>query len=164
VTNNASGQISSIEVRRLTMGRGSTYAVGAASVVAAETDRFELHRFDAVGGSTTIIRVSLPVALLSDAGRQRTLARDSNAVVSDTLPALGSLRVDDQERIWVQEFVPAYEERAALWWVLDGNGAFLARVNAPAGFDPRAFSGDQVWGIRPDEVDVPYVERRRIVR
>ena len=151
-------------IRKRTMGRSSVFAVGATTVVAGETDRFELYRYDAAGGPTTIIRVTLPVALLEDDGRRRTLALDSLAVVSDTLPAYATVRIDDAGRIWVQEFVPVYEERAANWWVLNGDGAFIARVAVPRGFDLRAFSADQVWGTRLDAFDVPYVERHRIIR
>ncbi len=164
VTTGASGEISSISVRRLTMGRGSVFAVGDSHVVAGETDRFELVRYDAAGGATTIVRVALPLSLLSDNARQQTLQMDSNAVVSDTLPAFGAVRIDDVGRIWVQEFVPVFEERAAQWYVIDGSGAFVARVVAPKGFDPRAFTRDEVWGIRLDELDVPYVERYRVRR
>ena len=164
VTRGASGQISSMEVRRLSMGRGSVFAVGGTSVVAGETDRLELVRYDAAAGQTTMIRVATPLTLLSDNARQQTLQLDSNAVVSDTLPAFGTVRIDDADRIWVQEFVPVFEERAAQWYVLDGSGAFVARVIAPRRFDPRAFVGDEVWGIRLDELDVPYVERYRIQR
>ncbi len=162
VSRTASGQINSIEVRRLSMGRGSVFVVGENSVVAGETDRFELVRYDVDGDKTTIVRVAMPVTLLSSNARQQTLARDSNAVVSDTLPAFGSVRIDDADRIWVQEFVPMFEERAAHWYVIDSTGAFIARVTVPRRFDPRAFAGDQVWGVRLDELDVPYVERYRI--
>lgn len=160
----AAGAISSMEVRRLTMGRSSMFAVGATAVVAGETDRFDLVRYDLSGGPTTIIRVALPQRLTDDDMRQRTLAMDSNLVVSDTLPAYTTIRLDDADRIWVQEFVPVHEERAPQWWVLDANGAFVARVDAPRGFDPLAFTGEQVWGVRLDAFDVPYVERHRIVR
>ncbi len=164
VTTGARGEISSVEVRRLTMGRSSVFAVGETSVVAGETDRFELVRYGAAGGATTIIRAAMPMTLLSASARQQTLARDSNAVVSDTLPAFGAVRIDDVGRIWVQEFVPVFEERAAQWYVIDSSGAFVARVVAPRGFDPRAFVDDQVWGVRADEMDVPYVERYRVSR
>ncbi len=64
----ASGQITRVEIRRLAIGRGSAFAVGATSVVAGRTDRFELHRFDAAGGPTTIIRVNVPITLLDGEG------------------------------------------------------------------------------------------------
>ena len=134
VTTGARGGISSVSIRKRTMGRSSVFAVGATTVVAGETDRFELYRYDAAGGPTTIIRVTLPVALLDDDGRRRTLALDSLAVVSDTLPAYATVRIHDAGRIWGQEFVPVYEERAANCWV------------------------------RNDAFAVPYVERRRIIR
>ncbi len=164
VTRSAAGAITSVAVRRLTMGRGSVFAVGDTSVIAAETDRFELFRYDAAGGPTTIIRVNLPVTLLDADARRRALARDSNAVVSDTMPAFATVRLDDVGRLWVQEFLPSDEARAARWWVLDGDGAFVARVEVPRAFDLRAFAGDAVWGVRPDEDDVPFVERRDIRR
>lgn len=164
VSTGASGEISSIAIRRLSMGRASVFAVGGTSVVAGETDRFELSRYDAAGGPASVIRVETPLTLLSEDARQQTLAMDSNAVVSDTLPAIGTVRIDDAGRIWVQEFVPVFEKRAAQWFVLDTSGTFVARVNAPPGFDPRAFSGDEVWGVRLDDLDVPYVERYRIRR
>jgi hypothetical protein len=164
VTRSASGQIGSVEVRRLAMGRGSVFAVGANSVVAGETDAFALTRYDGASGQTRIIRVSMPQVLLDESARQRTLELDSLAIVSDTLPAFGLVRVDDVGRIWVQEFVPVYEQRAADWYVFDGDGAFVARVTLPYRFDPRVFAGDEVWGVRPDELDVSYVERYVIRR
>jgi hypothetical protein len=50
------------------------------------------------------------------------------------------------------------------WWVIDESGALVARVTLPMGFDPRLFRADEIWGVMPDELDVPYLVRYRIVR
>ncbi len=163
VRRDGAGAISSMEVRLLTMGRGSVFAVGATTIVAGETDQLALFRYDLAGGPTVIIRVATAPRLADADVRRQTAAMDSNAIVPDTLPAYETVRMDNVGRIWVQEFVPVYDERAPRWWVLNGDGAFVARVETPRGFDPLAFAGEQVWGVRRDELDVPYVERHRIV-
>ena len=50
------------------------------------------------------------------------------------------------------------------WWVIGDSGDLVARVTLPMRFDPRLFRADDIWGVMPDELDVPYVVRYRIVR
>jgi hypothetical protein len=49
------------------------------------------------------------------------------------------------------------------WDVFDAQGRFLGVVNTPAGFTPRVFGGDKIYGVWRDELDVQYVVRLRIV-
>ncbi len=48
------------------------------------------------------------------------------------------------------------------WLVLDAAGSPLAEVGAPAGLTILEARRDMVWGVEPDELDVPYVVRYRV--
>ncbi|MGE0158401.1 MAG: hypothetical protein AB7T31_03260 [Gemmatimonadales bacterium] len=50
------------------------------------------------------------------------------------------------------------------WWVVGEMGDVVARVTLPMGFDPQLIRTDELWGVQPDELDVPYVVKYRIVR
>ena len=50
--------------------------------------------------------------------------------------------------------------------VFDVDGSYLGRLSAPRGFGmyPRpAITGDRIWGVVRDELEVPYLVRYRIV-
>ena len=69
--------------------------------------------------------------------------------------------------IWLQRFDPvesADGERLIEWWVLDGEGAPLARVLTPAGLEVKLITEDMVWGIERDELEVEYIVRYRLIR
>ena len=49
-------------------------------------------------------------------------------------------------------------------WVLDAQGAPLARALFPADLRVAVIDGDTVWGIEMDELDVQYIVRYRLVK
>ena len=59
---------------------------------------------------------------------------------------------------------PETGEPRTEWWVLDPEGAPLARTLTPSGVTVRAISSDAVWGVERDELDVEYIVRYRLVK
>jgi len=84
--------------------------------------------------------------------------------VAEFLPAIGALRLGSDGCLWVQEYVPPYENRSPTWWVFDSDGSILARTVLPNGFRLRHVGFDHLLGIRLDEFEVNYVERYQIMR
>lgn len=82
----------------------------------------------------------------------------------DTLPGFERIMFDAVGRLWVEEYLPSYEDREATWWIFDSAGGFVARARFPAGFVPHQIEADEVIGVVMDDADVQFVERRRIVR
>jgi hypothetical protein len=67
-------------------------------------------------------------------------------------------------RIWIQEYVPTYEERAPRWWVFDADGAAVAVVALPPRFSPHQITDDRILGVGLDSLDVPAVQVLRVRR
>jgi hypothetical protein len=82
----------------------------------------------------------------------------------DTLPGFERILYDAAGRLWVEEYVPVYEDRTPTWWVLDEAGAFVAQSRLPARFTPSEIHEGHVIGIALDSLDVGSVERRPILR
>ena len=80
-------------------------------------------------------------------------------VVPDELPALGTIRMDDSRRLWVQAFRMAGDEwrQEDAWHVLDPSGRPLARLDLPPDTRLAAVHGDEVVLVRRDELDVQHV-------
>jgi hypothetical protein len=49
------------------------------------------------------------------------------------------------------------------WDVFDEDGRYLGAVTIPARFDPVKFTGEHIYGVWRDELDVEYVSRLKIV-
>jgi hypothetical protein len=159
------GVIAGITIMTMHMGRNTVFAAGGSSIVIGTQDRFELLRYDPSGELASVIRVTTPPVVVTGAIRERALAQAPNRPLPDTLPAFGAILIDSGERLWVEEFVPTYEaERIPRWWVFNPEGSLIAAVTVPERFTPRTVGEETVIGVRLDEFDVAYVERRRIVR
>jgi hypothetical protein len=95
-----------------------------------------------------------------------------------TLPPLGALIPAEDGSFWVEridgvppadlEFRRLYGgfgsglEAPVTWDVFDAQGRFLAGVELPARFNPRAVTERTVTGVLRDELDVEYVVRYRL--
>ena len=69
--------------------------------------------------------------------------------------------------VWLQRFDPVEVvggERMIEWWVLDDEGAPLARALTPVGLDVKLIAEGMVWGIERDELGVEYIVRHRLVK
>ena len=83
------------------------------------------------------------------------------------LPAVrGVMRAADGT-IWLRRYDPVESEDGEAmieWWVLDAEGAPLARALTPAGVRVAVIDGDTIWGIELDELHVQYIVRYGLVR
>lgn len=83
------------------------------------------------------------------------------------LPAVRGFMQADDGTIWLRRFDPVEGETGESmteWWVLDAEGAPLARALTPVSLPMMVISGDTVWGIERDELGVQYMVRYRLVK
>ena len=83
------------------------------------------------------------------------------------LPAVRGIMRADDGTIWLPRFDPVESrdgESMTESWVLDAEGAPLARALFPTGVKVMVITGDKVWGIEMDEMDVQYIVRYRLVK
>jgi hypothetical protein len=84
------------------------------------------------------------------------------AYLPESLPPVTAVFIADDSNVWVgREAIP---DSPTEWDVLSPKGELIGRVLAPADFDLRIVAQDHAWGIVQDELDVPYVVRRPLVR
>jgi len=98
---------------------------------------------------------------LAETMRQR-LTDDGVAAERQRLEYSIDLRYLGQVRALTVELETG--EEVFEWWVLDGEGAPLARARTPVGLDVRLITDDMVWGLERDELDVEYIVRRRLMK
>jgi hypothetical protein len=145
----------------LDMGPSSVLAIGGNSILVADQERFEVMRYGSNGSLNLILRVARP-RVPTDQRAYAALGRDR--LVPEFLPALDQIRVDAAGRLWIQEYVPPYETRAATWWIFTNDGRPAAQIVLPAGFTVHEAMTDSVLGVTRDQFGVEYVERYRIIR
>jgi len=147
---------------RLLLGRSTQLAVGTHSIALTTQERFEILRYAPTGMLREIVRVSVPVRAV-DAERYADAAGGRRQqLLPDFLPAVSRLRVDAADRIWVEEYVAPYEDRAPRWWIFAPGGELVALAAVPAGFSPLVIAVDHVTGVVEDSLGVQYAERRRL--
>ena len=146
-------------------GRRTEFSVGEASVVAATQDRFEVLRFGSAGQLEMIVRVFVDPRVADDTVHARFADRDlpGGVMIPDTLPAIGRIHLDSDDRLWVEEYVAPYEDREPSWWVFDREGIAVATATIPPEFEVHHVGSQHMLGVWRDSLDVPYVERRVIV-
>lgn len=165
-------------ITRMQMGPETVFAPTAAGVVVGTQDTFEILWYDQGARLLRILRVaSEPMSVdraryvnhgveeIDDPERRRALREQrEGALVAETLPAFDRVVADAADRVWIQEFVPVYDAREPVWWIVDAAGAFVATASLPPRFIPHVIMADRVIGLRQDDFDVPHVEVRSIVR
>lgn len=142
----------------LPMGTSIQLAASGSTVAVTTQDRFEVRRYRPTGQLVQVVRVRVEPELV-DLERNRAAG-----LPGGTLPAVGRIRVDTDERIWVEAYIPPYDDRIPRWWIFDRDGAAVATASFPPGFDPRRLAADHVLGIRADSLGVQYVDRLRLIR
>ena len=83
------------------------------------------------------------------------------------VPPVGETMLDAAGNIWVRRFDPVEldtGEAVNEWWIMDADGAPLARALTPAGLQVRHIGADIVWGVEQDEFEVDYIVRYRLVK
>ncbi len=116
--------------------------------------------------------------LWGQAGVPPELMPRLRALVSfgEFFPAFASIQAGPHGTTWIQHVRRASDlsdeqlenyniieqSGAPDWDVFDSDGRFLGIVTMPDRFAPRVFSGDRVYGVWRDELDVQYLMRLRI--
>ena len=83
------------------------------------------------------------------------------------LPAVRGVMQAEDGTIWLRRYDPVESETGEQmneWWVLDADGAPLARALTPVGLSMRVINGDTVWGVERDELGVEYIVRYRLAK
>jgi hypothetical protein len=86
------------------------------------------------------------------------------AVFAEALPALGRIAYDQEGHLWIEEYLPPFADRRAVWWVLDQDAKFIARVSPPRDLDIHHIGRESIVGIVLDEFDVPRVRVHQLAR
>lgn len=68
--------------------------------------------------------------------------------------------VDADERIWLARYAPG--NSTARFLVIDSDGLPLGEIRFPGRFQFRWSEGNAIWGVEPDELDVPWLVKYRI--
>jgi hypothetical protein len=150
------------------MSPQAVFSARGARAVATSQDRFEVNYYSGSGSLVMTLRVGIEPVPITNVIRSRALADRSPTpsgrnppVFLETLPAMGNLMLDDQGRLWIEEYVPEYEQRKPVWWIFGSDAMAIARTSFPDRFTPHHIGRDYVIGVSTDELGVAYVERRR---
>jgi hypothetical protein len=85
--------------------------------------------------------------------------------VPEYLPAVAEMRVGGDGTLWLRRSDSGEPAVPQVWDAFDGrSGARIRSVELPGEFRVLAVGGDDVWGVRTDSLDVPYLVLRRLVR
>ncbi|MGD2153543.1 MAG: hypothetical protein PVG79_09760 [Gemmatimonadales bacterium] len=85
--------------------------------------------------------------------------------VPEYLPAVAEMRVGGDGTLWLRKSDSGEPTVPQVWDAFDGwSGVHIRSVELPREFRVLAVSGDDVWGVRTDSLDVPYLVLRRLVR
>jgi len=135
---------------------------------------YEIRVYTADGALERVIRASHRDLAVTEAAReayreqQRSRATDdaSRAQIERalaevefpaTLPPYERMLVDEEDHLWVQDYLLPGHEGPTTWSVFDPEGRLLGVVELPARFEPRQIGGDFILGVWQDELDVSYV-------
>lgn len=81
----------------------------------------------------------------------------------DYHPPVGFVVAFDDGSLWLYRHNPRPGVEME-WQVIAPNGSRVARIDLPPDLTPMVIRGEYVWGVRHDELDVPYVVRYRTSR
>jgi hypothetical protein len=164
-TSASSGAVAAVISRPMPFARTASAAVVRDGFIFGDGSRYEIRFFTGNGVLRQVLRVDTPVHALTAGDVSNYLAvalartaPETRAAQERTLrslpkprsvPAYGTIMVDDRERIWVQAFT-VDQSSAHLWTVFDSTGSLLGRVETPANFRVLHFRSDRVLGVRTD--------------
>ena len=169
-----SGQMTpTYSVRGVPFARETVFRTSADGLYVGSGGAYEILRYDAAGALSQIIRVRRdPVrvtrAMIAQHRKEprRTptyfgLRMDSDPKIDaswypKTLPAHAAFRVDDAERLWVQDY-PIPGELQRRWSVFDRDGALLGIVSTPSAIDVLEVGRTYLLGTWWDELEVEYL-------
>ncbi len=170
-----------IAVRSVPFAKEAVVDGAGGRVVMAVTEYPEWRMLDTGGVPTRIVRMDAapPEVTQQDWERARDASIPADAEPEtrtrirldfeeisrpDRWPAFADVLLDDQRHLWVQRFVPPWEEAAPRpWWVFDPEGILLGEVTFPAGLEVDQIRGAHLVGRWEDELGVQQVRVYRIV-
>lgn len=139
-------------------GDGTRWAVELRAMPRGEVR--EEHRLDRAPAAVAPADIEAFRArvLAGEKGADRVIAERMVAEMPfpKTQPAFVRFEVDENDRIWIEDYAERREERP-LWIRLDPSTGRSVAVRFPARFTPRAFAGQMVYGIWKDPDDVQHV-------
>lgn len=163
-----------INIFRSDSGRRLLVAGAGDHLIVAPAERLELPFVGPDGALRRVVRVAEPPRLVSDADRNAELERRLADVpeerragirltaervpLPDTLPPLGAIVHDTEDRTWVMRSRLESDEGPARWIVLDAEGRALGTVELPATLEVFEIGADYVLGRNEDELGIEYVE------
>ena len=78
------------------------------------------------------------------------------------LPPVTNVVVAHDGSVWLA-LPEAPDDAAVGWWILDAEGEPAGRAVTPAGLTVHVITGDAIWGVETDELDVGYIVRYRLI-
>jgi len=142
-------------------------------------DRWELHQVGTDGRITRLVRFDLPARQVTasdvEGFKERWLATMAgspqvgfmgqylaNATAADYFPAHDNVVVDDEGRIWVEEYLPGGLRVTGTWHLFDRDGRYLGVVQTPVGFTLFQVANGKAVGRWTDEDGVEFVRVYRV--
>jgi hypothetical protein len=143
----------------------SEYSNGPASLsvvrLTAWGDTLSATRFDYMPIPIPESVIDSTLARIVGGGFTENDVRES-AFLPTAYPPVSDVLLDEDGTTWIsRERIPGHPR---LWQVVSEEGVILAQVRAPIGFELRSVGWQAVWGLVLDELDVPYLVKRPILR
>lgn len=162
-----------IRIRTQPFGRSTQVAAGDSTIYVGTSDAWSIDVLDPEGSLIGLIRRSRElgpvtpdvieryVASQLDALRNQDARQENERFYAtvdypERLPAYGSMRVDDDGNLWVQDYVVARDD-SLRWSIFDRAGRILGRVSMPPGMAVHQIGPDYVLGMVRDELDVEHI-------
>ncbi len=77
------------------------------------------------------------------------------------LPAVREVVPTEDGAAWLRRWSPG-EDGGDRWWIVERDAGLVGDLRAPAGLRILHVTGDTVWGVERDELDVEYLVRYRV--
>jgi hypothetical protein len=166
-------------IRSLLFAHDAVMAPAGPLVYVGTQDRYEIDLWDTTGTLVASVRVDgdpMPVtddwvdAYIEEAVaevdpevEQRRRAALEETPHVETFPAYGSILVDTEGNLWVQDFLLPGDHRPR-WTVFDPEHRMLGTVDMPPGVIVRQIGSDFVLGWWRDELDVEHVQLYDLIK
>jgi hypothetical protein len=151
---------------------GQTLVVVHREAGSAQGSAFEVVRIDATGRalwtrtlpySPRALSTSVKDSLIKSAGSRSSNEREIRAIAKFPahIPTISRVVAGEDGTIWLrrEEFG---RSGVAEWNVMSRNGQLIARLETPKALQVHAATAQQVFGVLPDENDVPVVVRYHV--
>lgn len=150
-------------VARLDFLRRTHIAVGRERYHVGPSNDFSLTTYSSDGQPLRIIRLAHEPAPVGEAAARSGPGEMIEVPASRTLPAISGVLLDDDGRLWVEEYRSA-DAGGSTWWVFDEDGRLLTSVAMPEGLRPLHVGTDAVVGVWRDSLDVEHVRVHALTR